>query len=376
LLWVAVGVATALLALLLVRSPAIRYRVLGVVLTRYLIPSYVADCRSSNALQRAQALRMIVTLRHGLSDRSVERAQDLLLDGLQDPSADVRLAAAEAAGDFELIHAAPQLQRLLADGRQSIPLRSAAARALGQIGTRSAVDSLLVALRSEDPSLQRAAQAALVRTGSIAVAPTAALLHSSDTEVQGEAAQALAQLGAPAVPPLTTQLHSTDDDQAVLASTTLSEIGGPAITALADTLAQAPSARTRQLAASTLGRIVEQQQSGALCAAYGVRCRPALQRAAARDRAPQVRRTAVTALGIIGQLCRDTPATLACITALSDPSIEVSQEAEHSLTAMGDLAAEALRDELKRLGAHAPKRAPDDNDVTQLIAEYRDRRMQ
>ena len=374
-LWAVAGPTAILLALLVARSSAVRYRILGPLLAEYVIPSYVGDCTSPDALQRAQALRMIVVLRRGLTAKSVERAQDLLLESLDDPSPEVRLAAAEAAGDFELTRAAPRLRRLLQNPQESSSVRSAAAMALGELGAPAAVDSLLVALQSDDEGLRQAAQWALVRTGSAAAAPMAALLRSSDTAAQQRAARALAQLGAPAVPPLIAELHNADEDRAALASATLAQMGGPAISALAQTLARAPSPRTRQLAAATLDHIIEQQPPGALRDTYGTRCRAPLQRAATHDPIPLVRRTAVSALVVIGQLCHDTQAILDCMTALEDPDLDVRQESEHGLRSMGRLAAEVLQSELARLDG-GKKPPTDSDDVAQLISEYRDRRAQ
>ena len=172
-----------------------------------------------------------------------------------------RQAAAWALGVARAA-ALPVVEALAKRARQdeSVGVRAAAARGLGEIGDRAGAAALFEALRDASEAVRASAAQALVRVGPAAgdVPALAGALDNPDGYVAAFAAWSLGNLGAaaePAVPDLV-RLLARDDTNAVVAAA-LARVGPAAKAAvpeLVKALASDDDGR-RWRAARTLGRI-------------------------------------------------------------------------------------------------------------------------
>lgn len=150
---------------------------------------------------------------------------DELLNSLVDPDLNVRVAAARLCGALRMADSVPWLADMLEDAKPKA--RDAAARALGQLGGRRAVDSLMSALgrlprhrlaielahaasdmdiealMREPASVEAAVVTVLacgLRHDRLRVAPLAGIAHDRrwPSRVRAAACQALAMIGDPA----------------------------------------------------------------------------------------------------------------------------------------------------------------------------------
>ena len=145
----------------LLQTPFFRYHVLGQYLERQALPQYVADCRSDDPEVRVRALETVFALRGALTGKAVEQARDLVLEGLSDPEASVRLTAAQTAGEIGLTPAAAKLRQLAANKDEDPDVRRTAVAALGRLGDAEAVGLLVELLRGDDTALHGPAEWAL-----------------------------------------------------------------------------------------------------------------------------------------------------------------------------------------------------------------------
>ncbi|HEX5740245.1 MAG TPA: HEAT repeat domain-containing protein, partial [Pilimelia sp.] len=126
-------------------------------------------------------------------------AAHALVDAIGPAAAhEVRATAVDALGMLGVPAAAAAVIDLLDDADAPVDVRVSAARALGELGTRSSLRPLQAALRPGLPvPLRVAAAAALGSVGAPAAAPALAdLLHDPHYAVAHAAAAALRQVGA------------------------------------------------------------------------------------------------------------------------------------------------------------------------------------
>lgn len=143
-------------------------------------------------------------------------------------------------------------------------LRADAAFALGQLGSKEALEPLIEALRDEDTVIRTEAAGALggVRD-SRAVEPLIRALYDPQWEVRSNAALSLGALAdARALPHLLTALEDPNDEVRFWAARALGDLGDSrALPALQDTQANdsgiTPEGRIRDAAAQAIARIAE-----------------------------------------------------------------------------------------------------------------------
>ncbi|MCF6745006.1 HEAT repeat domain-containing protein [Blastococcus sp. KM273128] len=120
-----------------------------------------------------------------------------LRDALTASRGNARELVAELLGVHGDASATAALEGLLRDAAEDLPVRRAAATALGRIGSPTSTEPLVAALtNSPDHRLQRAAAEALGRVGDpVATVPLLAGLAAPDVAVRSVCADALARLG-------------------------------------------------------------------------------------------------------------------------------------------------------------------------------------
>ena len=191
----------------------------------------IADPRATTALIAvANDARHVVRQRvaEALGQIRDARALETLQGLLADPEELVRLRVVEALGNLGDARAIPDLQAVLAKGRTT-EIRMAAARGLGAIRNPKALDALQDALNDEFAVRCRAV-IALGEIGSkLALPSLLAMLKDPVAEVRYHATAALGEIGdANALKPLENLLHK-DDDPLVLrgAAKALQQLGDP-----------------------------------------------------------------------------------------------------------------------------------------------------
>jgi HEAT repeat protein len=152
-----------------------------------------------------------------------------LLIAVEHPSEQVRLGAARALGMMGIEAAVEPLRAMLlqAEGLEV----GVAGEALGRIGGPVAAEALLTALADPQPTARwHVAMAALERMGEPAVEPLVAMLDSQDALIRRNAAQALGWIGSSSATEALVHALKNDHDTTVRgqAAWALGEIGDPA----------------------------------------------------------------------------------------------------------------------------------------------------
>lgn len=185
-----------------------------------------------------------------------------LLIAIDNPSEQVRLGAARALGMMRVEAAVEPLRAMLLRGEGAEV--SIAGEALGRIGGTEATDALLAALADPQPTARwHAAMAALEETGEPAVAPLEAMLGSQNADARRGAAEALGWIGSPSATEALVKAVREDDDAAVRgrAAWALGEIGDPASRgALERAELRDPAAEVQATAERALSRMPEQAE--------------------------------------------------------------------------------------------------------------------
>jgi len=120
-------------------------------------PALMASLTSANPMARTEAARLAGRF---LTPEEADRLEDLL----RDPSDNVRLYAAQAAGQLRAAKLLPVLKAILEEKRQGgYDLTAAAAEAIAEIGTEEAVRILREALKSNQHVTRLCAAVELIR---------------------------------------------------------------------------------------------------------------------------------------------------------------------------------------------------------------------
>jgi HEAT repeat protein len=152
-----------------------------------------------------------------------------LLITIEHPSEQIRLQSARALGMMGVEAAVEPLRTMLLWG-EGLEV-SVAGEALGRIGGSMAIDALLVALADPQPTARwHVAMAALEEMGETAVAPLVTMLDSQDALARRNAAQALGWIGSSSATEALMRALKRDGDETVRsqAAWALGEIGDPA----------------------------------------------------------------------------------------------------------------------------------------------------
>jgi HEAT repeat protein len=206
-----------------------------------------------------------------------------LLLAIEHPSEPVRLGAARALGMMGVQAAVEPLRAMLLMG-EGLEV-SVAGEALGRIGGPAATDALLAALKNDAQPTGRwhVAMAVLEKMGQPAVEPLLAMLDSQDAIARRNAAQALGWIGSPTAAEALVRALRRDGDAGVRsqAAWALGEIGSsgqPLGVAARRTLERAqlrdPAAEVQMAAARALSDIPALQANAA--PAWVARWAPAL----------------------------------------------------------------------------------------------------
>ncbi|MEZ8222067.1 HEAT repeat, partial [Candidatus Fervidibacteria bacterium JGI MDM2 JNZ-1-D12] len=293
------------------------------------------------------------------SDRLIRRdmaryikATPDLIDKLQkDADPEVRSACAYALGNIGAKFAVGPLQEVMENGKEEMPVRLAAAVALGQMGNEQGIKFLIDQLKSSDEKVRAAAVEALRTIGKPATRLLIEAAQSKDSLQRWGAVAALGETGDPkAVPILLKALRDEDENVRAVAAASLGKLryaraARQLVQALAD-----KSERVQAHAEWALENIGERAipaiMDGAKRTATKLRAFRLLGRLKAReavpllieglkDRKPEIRSMAAWALGEIG----DRRAVSALERALEDKAPEVRREA---VVALGKLGAEEI----------------------------------
>ena len=220
-------------------------------------------------------------------------------------------------------------------------IRVAAAKVLGSFGPKAelAVPGLLKALHDPQSYVAMEAAAALARAGSGALPALINALNENNPLVRHAAAYALGEVGPraeKAVPSLISRLEDTDAEVRSSSASSLLLIGYPSITAMSN-IVDHGDASSREAAVLEFVRFYRSLRSMV----------PPLIKMAHAE-APEIRRSAITALGVMHSADNDTIQTFRA--ACGDPALEVRLAAVSALALVPSRAPEAvaeLTDSLK-----------------------------
>jgi HEAT repeat protein len=236
-------------------------------------------------------------------------------------------------------------------------VRRNAEKALGDIGDKSAVAPLVLALKDEDSNVRFEAADALGKIKSAKAAEALVLaLKDEDSNVRNGAAEALLSTGKSAVEPLVLALKDEDSNVRMRVADTLDKLGWTP---------EDDSERAHYLIAT--------QEWDELALFGEPAVEPLIQ--ALKDGNSDVRMRAIGALGMIG----DVRAVEPLIQALKDEYWNVNKEAEKTLGTIGEPAIEsliqALKDEswaVRKRAAGALGRIQNERVVAPLIQAMKD----
>ena len=259
-------------------------------------------------------------------------AEPRLVSMVKDRSKHVRLIALRTVSRMELADAVPALLIEVRDGPQP-EVRTEAARALGRIRSKEAVERLTLALIEDEPGLQAAAEEALTAILGKAADPGAL---RADGHIALERWEDAAALGKAALRPLIRALDDRSTNQRNTsarcgAARALGAIGRKEATpALLGSLDDY-SPQVRQAAAEALGLIGGDGGRAGLVQATG-------------DLTDGVREAAVVALGRLGE---DDTAVEAVLRCVGDRAEGVRRAALKAVATLGDSAVAVARRGLK-----------------------------
>ncbi|MGQ9728627.1 MAG: HEAT repeat domain-containing protein [Candidatus Fervidibacter sp.] len=305
---------------------------------------------NSDRLIRRDMARYVGELRYA-------KAAADLIDRLQnDADPEVRSACAYALGNIKAKFAIGPLQEVMGNEREEMPVRLAAAVALGQMGNEQGIKFLIDQLKSSDEKIRASAVEALRMIGKPATRLLVEAAKSKDPLQRWGAVAALGETGDPkAVPILLKALRDEDENVRAVAAASLGKLrytraAPQLVNALAD-----KSKRVQAHAEWALENIGERAipaiMEGAKRTAIRLRAFRLLGRLKAREAVPlliaglknpkpEVRTIAAWALGEIG----DQRAVSALQRLLGDKDAEVRREAVVALGKLG--AKEILRSHL------------------------------
>ncbi len=300
---------------------------------------------NSDRLIRRDMARYIGELRY-------EKATIDLIEKLQnDPDPEVQSACAYALGNIGARYAVGPLSEVMENEKKEMPVRLAAAVALGQMGNEKGIRFLIDQLKSSDEKIRAEAVEALRTIGKPATSLLVKAAQSKDPLQRWGAVAALGETGDPKAVPILLQALKDDDEnvravacaslgklryeeaapQLVRALADKSErvqahaewalenIGKKAIPAIMD---EAKNMATKLRAFRLLGRLKANLAVPLLIEGL-------------KDRKPEIRSMAAWALGEIG----DRRAISALEASLDDKAVEVRREAA---TALGKLGAKEI----------------------------------
>jgi len=262
----------------------------------------VTALRDGTPLVRAFAARALTRAFADSAGLGASAVGDLLVQLADDPDPGVRINAMRSLGGFRTPRHAERVAPALDDPVPNVRVQAAAT--LGDLGGPEAVSALRRALAPRYLfAVRREALLGLSRADTAAFREAvAAWVTSRDWAERAVAAEALAVLGADAVAPM---LGDADVRVHAAALQGWSGVGGtePALLAAARDRLTHPDAAVRSIAAETVGRAGGQSDIPPLARAYA---------AAARDSFPDA---ALSALGALAGIARQSPAAAAQVRA-------------------------------------------------------------
>lgn len=211
----------------------------------------VAALDSHNAEERRSALKSLAQMNH-------PTAYAALVGAVQHPMRDVRVDAAFLLAkqtNYKDAAAVPGLLDALSD--EDARIRTAACKALGDIGDGSAVTDLLrVMVQDKDSNIRWQATGALGKIGTAAVPGLCTALRDEDWKVRRSAAEALWSMHEPeAIPALTEALVDRNDVVRQAASGALEAMGAIAVPGLIEVMKTSKEAMVSRSAADMLQKI-------------------------------------------------------------------------------------------------------------------------
>ncbi len=211
----------------------------------------VAALDSHNADDRRSALKSLAQMNH-------PAAYAALVSAVQHPMRDVRVDAAFLLAkqtEYKDSAAVPGLLDALND--EDPRLRTAACKALGDIGDGAAVTELLrVMVKDTDSNIRWQATGALGKIGQAAVPGLCAALRDEDWKVRRSAAEALWSMHEPeAVPGLAEALIDKNDVVRQAAAGALEGMGASAVTGLIEVMKTSKDVMISRAAAEMLQKI-------------------------------------------------------------------------------------------------------------------------
>ncbi|MCA0455029.1 MAG: HEAT repeat domain-containing protein [Chloroflexi bacterium] len=211
----------------------------------------VAALDSHNAEERRSALKSLAQMNH-------PTAYAALVGAVQHPMRDVRVDAAFLLAkqtNYKDAAAVPGLLDALSD--EDARIRTAACKALGDIGDGAAVTELLrVMVKDNDSNIRWQATGALGKIGADAVPGLCEALRDEDWKVRRSAAEALWPMHeAQAIPALAEALIDRNDVVRQAASGALDAMGAIAVPGLIEVMKTSKEAMVSRAAADMLQKI-------------------------------------------------------------------------------------------------------------------------
>lgn len=219
------------------------------------VQSAVAALDSHNAEERRSALKSLAQMNHAA-------AYAALVSAVQHPMRDVRVDAAFLLAkqtNYKDSAAVPGLLDALND--EDARLRTAACKALGDIGDGAAVTELLrVMVKDTDSNIRWQATGALGKIGKAAVPGLCAALRDEDWKVRRSAAEALWSMREPeSVAGLAEVLVDKNDIVRQAAASALEGIGSDAVAGLIEVMKSGKDPMVSRAAADMLQKLGSQQ---------------------------------------------------------------------------------------------------------------------